>query len=643
MNKRFFLLIIISALSFPSFSQTLFTYGQYAVQADEFVKAYNKNNTAPAANKEKAMRDYLNLYINSRLKIREALERRYDTLPQITVEVTNLRNQIIENFMSDPQTMTRLTQEAFARSQKDIHVAHIFIAANNNDTAAAFNQANSIYERLQKGEDFAALAQQFSQDPAAKTNKGDMGWITAFTLPYVFENAVYATAPGKYSTITRSKAGYHIFKNIAERKAVGKMKAKQILLAFPPGSDASAQQKIAKKADSIYKRLLAGESFDKLATAFSNDYTTAITGGTMPDFGVGQYDPAFEAKVWGLAKDGAITKPFLTSHGYHIVKRTGIVAVVTDANNKSNEQELRQKINRDQRWKESREVIYNNVKTKAGFQPGAYDKNHLWAYTDSLLDRRPLGAGKNINPDGKVFTLGDTAVKVSDWITYAQAFRYKPDGSGRKTYEEVMTDHVNAVVMQYYRDHLELFNVDFRNQMNEFKEGNLFFEIMQQEIWNRTGTDTLEQKALYEANKTKYNWSKSADAVIFFCSDKETAELLFNQVKKNPANWKTYTDALVEKVVADSSRYEWPQLPSKTKIVPYTGLVTTPLINPTDNTASFAYISKVYPQPAQRTFNEAKGLVINDYQALLEEQWIKRLREKYPVKVDEKVLENLLK
>ncbi|MBL7709293.1 MAG: hypothetical protein JNJ86_09490, partial [Chitinophagaceae bacterium] len=156
-------------------------------------------------------------------------------------------------------------------------------------------------------------------------------------------------------------------------------------------------------------------------------------------------------------------------------------------------------------------------------------------------------------------------------------------------------------------------------------------------------TDTLEQKALYEANKTKYNWSKSADAVIFFCSDKETAELLFNQVKKNPANWRTYTDALVEKVVADSSRYEWPQLPSKTKIVPYTGLVTTPLINPTDNTASFAYISKVYPEPAQRTFNEAKGLVINDYQALLEEQWIKRLREKYPVKVDEKVLENLLK
>lgn len=150
MNKRFFLLIIISALSFPSFSQTLFTYGPYAVQADEFVKAYNKNNTAPAVNKEKAMRDYLNLYINSRLKIREALERRYDTLPQITVEVTNLRNQIIENFMSDPQTMTKLTQEAFARSQKDIHVAHIFIAANNNDTAAAFNQSNSIYERLQK-------------------------------------------------------------------------------------------------------------------------------------------------------------------------------------------------------------------------------------------------------------------------------------------------------------------------------------------------------------------------------------------------------------------------------------------------------------------------------------------------------------
>ena len=127
---------------------------------------------------------------------------------------------------------------------------------------------------------------------------------------------------------------------------------------FPPGADETLKKEIGKKADSIYKRLVAGEDFGKLATALSNDYLTAVTGGTMPDFGVGQYDPVFEAKVWALTKDGAFTKPFQTSHGYHIVKRTALVPVPAAAGNRQYEQELKQKINQDQRWRTSREVIF---------------------------------------------------------------------------------------------------------------------------------------------------------------------------------------------------------------------------------------------------------------------------------------------
>jgi peptidyl-prolyl cis-trans isomerase SurA len=237
MIRKNLLMIAFLFSAISAFSQTLFTYGKYSASAPEFIRAYNKNNTQPVANRAKAMQDYLDLYINSRLKIREAYERGYDTLPQIRTEVENLRSQIIENYMSDPETMNRLTKEAFQRSQKDIHAGHIFIAIANGDTASAFNQSRTVYERLQKGEDFFTIAQQVSQDPGARINKGDIGWITAFTLPYVFETAIYNVAPGKYSAPVRSKAGYHIFKNIGERKAVGKMKAKQILLAFPPGAD----------------------------------------------------------------------------------------------------------------------------------------------------------------------------------------------------------------------------------------------------------------------------------------------------------------------------------------------------------------------------------------------------------------------
>jgi peptidyl-prolyl cis-trans isomerase SurA len=638
-KNLFMIALLLSAVT--TFSQTLFTYGGYPATAPDFLRAYNKNNTQPVTNKTKAMQDYLDLYINSRLKIKEAFERGYDTLPQIRTEVENLRNQIIENYMSDPETMDRLIKEAFQRSQKDIHVGHIFIGIANGDTMTAFNQAKSVYDRLQKGEDFFTIAQQVSQDPSAKVNKGDIGWITAFTLPYSIETPIYQLAPGKYSSPVRSKAGYHIFKNVAERKAVGKMKAKQILLAFPPGADDATRKQIAKRADSAYQRLMAGADFDKMAVALSNDYLTAVTGGSMPDFGVGQYEPDFEAKVWALAKDGALTKPFLTSHGYHIVKRVSLVPVIADPKNKAYEQDLRQRVLLDQRWKTSRDVIYDKVIRMAGLTIDNYNKNALWALTDSLLDRTPLGIGNSMTQESRLYKLGDTSIKVSDWIAYAQAFRFRSDGSGRKPYDEVMTEFMNSIAFQYYRDHLESFNDEFRSQMSEFRDGNLFFEIMQQEIWNRAHTDSSELLALYETNKSKYNWQKSADAVIFFCSDAAIAKTLYDQVKKTPSKWKELADALTEKVVADSSRYEWSQIPSKTKIIPVNGLVTTPLINATDNTASFAYVIKTYPNSMPRSFNEAKGLVINDYQALLEEQWIKSLRKKYPVVVDQAVLNKI--
>jgi peptidyl-prolyl cis-trans isomerase SurA len=643
MNRKSLLIIVVLLSAITTFSQTLFTYGKYSVTVPEFLRAYNKNNTQPVTNKAKAMQEYLDLYINSRLKIREAYERGYDTLPQIRTEVDNLRNQIIENYMSDPETMVRLTKEAFQRSQKDIHVGHIFISTANGDTLTAYNQAKTLYARLQKGEDFFTLAQQLSQDPGAKVNKGDIGWITIFTLPYMFENAIYELTPGKYSFPVHSKAGYHIFKNAGERKAVGKIKAKQILLAFPPGADEMVKKQIAKKADSIYLRLIAGEDFGKLATAFSNDYLTAVTGGSMPDFGIGQYEPAFEAKVWGLTKDGAITKPFLTSHGYHIVKRISLVPVITDPNNKIYAQDLHQKVILDQRWKTSRDVIYDKVTRIAGLTISDYDNKILWALTDSLLDRRPLGIGSGMTQDFRLYKLGDTAIKVTDWISYAQAFRYRSDGSGLKPYNEVMDEFMHSIGFQYYRDHLESFNDEFRNQMSEFRDGNLFFEIMQQEIWNRAHTDSSELLALYETNKKKYNWQQSADAIIFFCSDATIAKTLYDQLKKNPSRWRALADGLTEKVVADSSRYEWSQIPSKTKIIPVNGLITTPQVNATDNTASFAYILKTYPHSMQRTFNEAKGLVINDYQTLLEEQWIKELRKKYPVVIDQSVLSSISK
>jgi peptidyl-prolyl cis-trans isomerase SurA len=196
---------------------------------------------------------------------------------------------------------------------------------------------------------------------------------------------------------------------------------------------------------------------------------------------------------------------------------------------------------------------------------------------------------------------------------------------------------------EYYRSHLEDYSDEFRIQMNEFRDGNLFFEIMQQEIWNRTQNDSTQLWALYKKNNAKYNWKPSADAVIFFCSDANTAKVLYDQLKKNPAAWKKATEALSEKVVADSSRYEWEQIPGLGKIWPKAGMLTQRTTNTSDNSASFAYIITVYAESSARSFTEAKGLVMNDYQAGLEELWIQNLRKKYPVVIDQKVLAEISK
>ncbi len=646
MKKIFFITLLFFGAA--ASAQTLFTYGSHAVDAKDFLRAFNKNNLQPTGNKAKAISDYLQLYIKSKLKVREAYDKRYDTLPQIVMEVSNLRTQIAENFMTDPAMVAKMGKEAFERSQKDIRVSHIFISLRNAagfiDSAAALQKLDIVTKRLAKGEDFGKLAQELSDDTTAKKNKGDLGFITVFTLPYEFENVIYATATGKYSKTVASKIGYHIFKNTGERKAAGKIKAQQILLAFPPNADETTKKQIGKLADSLYKRLLAGDNFNHLASAFSNDYVTAATGGLMPDISVGQYDPAFEAVLWSLPKDGAISKPFVTAYGWHIVKRVSKKPVVTDPNDKANLQELEQKIKTDTRWKSSKDFIYNQLKAKLVVKRHGYDDAAVWAMSDSVLDYKPMtAAGRSIIATTPMFSIGDSVYDANDWVNYANTYRFKQDGSGAKPWPQVREEFEQFMMVNYYRDHLEEFNEDFKNQMSEFKDGNIFFEIMQQEVWNKAQSDTAALLALYEKNKKNYLWKQSADAVVFFCADEVTAKMAYDQLKKNPADWKKVADSYTEKIVADSSRYEWDQLPNMNKMAPKAGLITTPVVNKTDNTASFAYIVQVNTQPVQRSFNEAKGLVINDYQAVLEQKWDEALRKKYPVVVDQKVLAEISK
>ena len=643
--KSPFIFTLLLAASFSLSAQTLFTYADKSVSASEYKKAFNKVYPVAVPDKAKKMREYLDLYINSKLKIHEAVSRGYDTMPAFREEYSALRNQVIENYMADAESMNELVSEAFDRSQKDINVQHIFIpyfqGPNNSDSAVVKLKIQEAYMELQSGKNFDDVALKFSADPTVVQNKGRIGYITVFSLPYQLETVIYSLAPGKYSAPYKSNSGYHIFKNLNERKGVGRLKASQILIAVPPGTDSLSKNKLAALADSLYTRLQKGDDFGRLASRFSNDVVSAASNGSMPEFGLGTYEPAFENTAFSLATDGAYTKPFQTAHGYHIVKRTSLIPVPT-VKNKKNLDIIRSLVEKDGRVKVAKDKLYNKVIARAGYKQFNIDQTMLQMYFDSIFASRPPNLGNPVNKSTALFTVGQSTKNVNDLVTYSIPNRYSQDGT-TKSFAQLNEDFRKNAVMEYYRDHLEEFNEEFNAQMKELKDGNLFFDIMMREIWSNAQSDTSGQRAYYDQNKSKYKWSYSADAVIFYCGDEATAKTVRDAIIKDPAQWKQVLETYSDRLTSDSARFELSKIPGAQKATAKAGMVTGIIKNKDDNSASFAILFKIYPLPAQKSFEDARGDVVTDFQDAIDKRWIADLRKKYPVKVNEDVLKSIAK
>jgi peptidyl-prolyl cis-trans isomerase SurA len=332
------LVIIISLLSLGASSQTLFTYGSHKVSSDEFIRAFRKNNEAGKVN-ETDVRNYLDLYTRFRLKVQDAYDMKLDTLINKQEDVVNFRKQIEDQFMIDTELKQQLIKEAKQRGTKEIRVSHIFIPFKEEFIANGFVQLditaadsqrtvtkiNEAYNKLLAGEEFGKVAAAYSLDPEVKNNKGDLGYITVFSLPYVLETAAYNLPLNGVSKPFASDKGYHIIKKTEERDARGRMQVQQILIANDAEGGASSKQSGARLADSLYKAIKNGASFDELAKTYSLDMGSAPSGGLLPPIQVGEYNVEFEKKVFGLTKDGEVIPPFETESGFHIIKRVQLL------------------------------------------------------------------------------------------------------------------------------------------------------------------------------------------------------------------------------------------------------------------------------------------------------------------------------
>lgn len=624
-------------------AQTIFTYGDKAVSKEEFLKAYNKNNT-DAQTTGKAYRDYLELYARFKIKVQAALDLQLDTLPTQRAELTSFRNQVVESYMNDEASLNLMVDEALERSKKDLHIAHIFVALDEQapeaDVQKALTKITEAARQLENGEDFGQVAQRFSEDPVVSVNKGDLGFITVFILPYELESIVYNTPPGKTSAPYRSRIGYHLFRNLGERKAVGKIRAAQILFGFPPEATEVQQQELAQRADSIYRALQQGADFKSMVAQFSTDNVTYHSNGEMLDFGIGQYEPAFEEAAFALSEDGEISRPVRTSFGYHILKRLQRLPVPeTDSNNNWRD-EIRFQVQRSDRMAVAKKALYKKILERVGFKKYPVNEQELWNYADSILRRGNAPGSTALNDQTPLFSFGKEILYVKDWKEFLVT-TIRVGGNRAVTAPSLFEEFMQKAALDYYRNNLEVYNPEFAAQLHEFLEGNLLFEIMQEKVWEKAATDSAGLEAYYTAHRDKYWWEASADAIIFTTGTPAQAEETKEKIRANPAEWRALVEAGNGALQADSGRFELGQIPvlERTNFTP--GLLTADVKNETDNSISFAYIITVHQGREPRSFADARGFVINDYQNELEEKWIAELKKKYPVRVREKVVKSL--
>lgn len=616
-------------------SQTLFTYGNHKVDKQEFLKAFNKNPSLET-DRKKALNEYLQLYIRFRLKVQAALDAGLNKDPNYLYESENFRKQLAANFINEEANIKALVKEAFERSTKDILLQQVFIPfADVKDTAASYAAAQKAYFDLRAGKSLDETALKYGA-----AGSKELGWITVFTFPYVFENVIYQLSRGQYSQPVRSSIGYHLFYNAGERAAAGRRKTAQILLAIPPGASAEEKATVGERADSIRKVLMSSpEKWNMLVQQFSNDNTTADRNGEMQEFGIGEYSPAFENAAYRLVSIGEISPVVETSYGFHILKLLKVVPIPKDIEDPVAAAFYRERLERDDRLAQAKKMLVSKWMKQSGFRKELFNPAQLWAYTDSFYNGKNTGQFKLINDSTVLFRFTKRKVTALDFATYNRSVKTYPMYQSM-TYDEILEEFYKASATDYYQTHLSDFNKDFATQLKEFNEANLLFAIMDKEVWNRSATDEAGLKAYYEQHKAKYQWEASAQAVVFTVANEKVLKTFLDQLQPNPERWKEIAFNFPNEVMADSNRFELGQLPVKDRTNFTDKLLTAPVKN-ADGSYSFAYVIQVLPAAEQRSFEDARGLLVNDYQQMLEEKWIESLKKKYPVRLNQSVVATL--
>jgi peptidyl-prolyl cis-trans isomerase SurA len=625
--------------------QVLLTIDNKPVTIGEFERIYKKNSNIESSEK-KSITEYLDLFINFKLKVIEAENIGLDTNKAFKTELEGYRKQLAKPYLTDKETDEKILKEAYDRMLWDIRAGHILVKVDEEalpkDTLEAYNKAMKIRKRILAGEAFDVVAKELSDDPSAKTNGGDLGYFTAFQMVYSFESAAYKLNSGDVSMPVRTKFGYHILKISDKRKAKGQLKVAHIMKTTKnstPELEASAKNEIYE----IYGKIKEGQNFEELAKSSSDDKGSAVQGGVLPMFGTGRMVPEFEQASFALENIGDISQPVKTSFGWHIIKLIEVKPIGTYDEVKG---DIKANVVKDSRSEMSRKSLVAELKKEYNY---IENKNNLVAINkmvDKTIFEGTWKKSETVKLDNEIFSFANQKITQLDFVSFIEK-------NQKKTKEIKIEEHITNLynqftentILAYEESILDKKYPEYNYLIKEYHDGILLFELTDKLVWSKASKDTLGLEKFHKENEKNYMWGTRVDATIYDCpnlmiaekakplaekriSKGYTAEVMAAKFLKITNNRDSLTIKINDNIYSKGDN-------KKIDAVDWT--VGVKNVDTENGKNYFVAINKIV-EPTPKTLKEAKGIVTADYQTYLEKEWIKSLREKYKVTVNQDVL-----
>lgn len=649
MKKSFSSLILGMVLSIGLIAQessVLMTIGNENVSLEEFERIYKKNNNENSLNHQ-TPEEYLDLFINFKLKVMEAESLGMDTTTKFIKELEGYRKQLAKPYLSDEEAREEMMKEAYEWSKYDVHAAHILIrlpeGASPEDTLLAYNKIMEIRERIIGGEAFDVVAKATSDDASAQRNGGDLNYFTVFSMVYPFEYTAYNTPVGEISMPFKSSYGYHILKVIDKREARGTVKVSHIFVRNPAGTQADMTQKAHDKAAMIYDSLQAGADFASLARNHSEDPGSAREGGSIPWFGAGRMIPVFEDASFNIEEVGDYTEPFKSDYGWHIVILEGKRGIGTY---EEMEPSMQHKINQGGRSATRTDRYVNKLKSEYGYTENPAALKPVYAAADSSLLSGDWVAGELKDLDSELIKIGDRIISTGEFAAYVELNQNRGKSKSVPSYLDALFNRYSTeCVIAYEESMLAEKYPEFRYVYQEYHDGILLFDIMDQKVWTKAVEDSTGLASFHKAHKNEYMWGERIEAYQMTCQgdvDMTGLKSAAKKISKGKMDQEKLNEAYCNNDSTDCITLEHLLLEKgqNETLDALNGVPGASKIEDVDGVTYYTILKKVrHAEP--KKLDEARGQITSDYQEYLEEQWIGELKLKYPVTVNHELLSEI--